>query len=107
LAEEEVRITDTKADLTARLTNVTIAERLKSRKKEGRRSGKMRYCESNVGDGHYAMRMAVKYDWSECIKNMQAEEKEEELGEDKQRAEHEEALDSKRYTMDDGKQELR
>jgi hypothetical protein len=38
---------------------------------------------------------------------MQAEEKEEELGEDKQRAEHEEALDSKRYTMDDGKQELR
>jgi hypothetical protein len=54
LADKEVRIPDAKADLTPRLTNVTIAERLESSSKEGRRSWKMSYCKSSVRDWHYA-----------------------------------------------------
>lgn len=52
LAEEEVGITDSKADLAALLSEVAIAKRLESSKKEGRRSWQVRDCEANAGDGH-------------------------------------------------------
>jgi hypothetical protein len=54
LADKEVRIPDAKANLATRLTNVTVSERLKSSSKERRRSWKMSYCETGMGNGHYA-----------------------------------------------------
>jgi hypothetical protein len=53
LAKKEVGIADTKSDLIPGLANVTISKWLQSRKEERRRSGKMRDCETNVGNGHY------------------------------------------------------
>jgi hypothetical protein len=55
LAEKEVGIADTKADLAAGVSDIAVTERLKSREEEWSWPWKMGNCESNVRDGHYVL----------------------------------------------------
>jgi hypothetical protein len=52
LADEEVGIFYTKADLIALLADVSVSERLEGSKEEGTRGGKVGNGEADVGDRH-------------------------------------------------------
>jgi hypothetical protein len=58
LTQEEISVVDSKSNLVALLPDETVTEWLKSREKEGTRSWKMRYRETNMGNRHYT-EMAV------------------------------------------------
>jgi hypothetical protein len=52
LADEEVGIFYTKADLIALLADVSVSERLEGSEEEGTRGGEVRNGKADVGDRH-------------------------------------------------------
>ena len=58
MTQEEISVVYSKTDLVALLSNEAVSEWLKSRQKEGTRSWKMRYGETNMGNRH-STEMAV------------------------------------------------